>query len=84
MCLLAVTLQDISRFMWCRQWNPVYTVFMFEAMCYDAQSGLSWVASSMFVLVVLAFVVLTVRAGAFELISEEDYLFRYHSRRCLC
>ena len=84
MCLLAVTLQGISRFMWCRQWNPLYTVFMFEAVCYDAQSGLSWVASSMFVLVVLAFVVLTVRAGAFELLSEEDYLFRYHSRRCLC
>ena len=83
MCLLGVTLQDISRFMWCRQWNPFYTVVMFEAICYDEQSGLSWVASTMFVLVVFAFVVLTVRAGSFELISEEDYLFRYRSRHCL-
>ena len=46
-------------------------------------NSLSWVASTMFVLVVFAFVVLTVVAGSFELISEEDYLFRYRSRHCL-
>ena len=40
MCFLGVTLSDINRFLWCRAWNPVYTVLMHDAICYDVSRTL--------------------------------------------
>ncbi|KAL7567527.1 hypothetical protein ACA910_009535 [Epithemia clementina (nom. ined.)] len=84
MCLLSLTLEDVNRFFWCRNWSPVYTIFMYEAICYDAQTGLSWVASTTFAIVFCAFIVFLLRAGAFDPQEEDEYLREMRRCRVCC
>ena len=72
LCLLSLTLEDINRFMWCRVWSPTYTLFMHEAICYDAQQGLAWVAGTMLFIVAFSYVTLLLRAAVFGIVDEKE------------
>eukprot|EP00522_Entomoneis_paludosa_P012157 CAMPEP_0172446716 /NCGR_PEP_ID=MMETSP1065-20121228/6260_1 /TAXON_ID=265537 /ORGANISM="Amphiprora paludosa, Strain CCMP125" /LENGTH=710 /DNA_ID=CAMNT_0013197905 /DNA_START=4 /DNA_END=2136 /DNA_ORIENTATION=+ len=80
MCLLFVTLEEVNRFFWCRQWNPIYQQLMHEAVCVSAQTGLTWVSSTMLGIAVFSFIVFFLRAAAFDIEEEDDYLRSV--RRC--
>ena len=72
LCVLIATLEDINRFMWCRVWTPTYRLFVHNAICYDAQEGLAWVASTMFFIVTFSFVTILLRGAVFGIIEEEE------------
>ena len=72
MCVLGVTLEDLNRYLWCRQWQPVYASAMHNAVCYDGTTGLAWITITQFIIVILAFVILMLRAAAYEVEDEED------------
>jgi len=72
-CGISKLLESIKRVSWCRNWTPIYNQFMYDAICYDAQEGLAWVASSMFCILVFGFVILFLRAAVFEVETEGEF-----------
>jgi hypothetical protein len=61
LCTLAGLVRDIREFFQCRTWYPLYQNTVHDAMCYSATDGFSWIASSQFVVVLMAMIVLTCR-----------------------
>ncbi|KAL7576636.1 hypothetical protein ACA910_005573 [Epithemia clementina (nom. ined.)] len=83
-CVLTLTIEDVKRYFWCRNWSPVYVTFVHEAICYDAQTGLAWVASSMLCIVGFSMIALSLRAAIFEIEQEDEYLKNVQGRHLLC
>ena len=48
LCVLGQTVEDLNRYFWCRNWNPVYGFFMHDGICQDATEGIGWIAAAMF------------------------------------
>lgn len=84
MCDIFKALQDINVLAWCRNWNPIYTSFMYDAVCRDAQEGLAWVASTMLCILLFGFVILFLRAAIFDVESEDEFAVgaRLFARTC--
>jgi hypothetical protein len=61
LCTLAGLLRDIRGFFRCETWYPLYQNTVHDAMCYSATDGFAWIASSQFVVVFMAMIVLTCR-----------------------
>jgi hypothetical protein len=61
LCTLAGLLIDIRGFFRCGTWYPLYQNTVHDAMCYSATDGFAWIASSQFVVVFMAMIVLTCR-----------------------
>jgi hypothetical protein len=76
LCDVAAIMVTIREYFQCRNWYPLYETTVYEAMCYEGTKGFAWVASTQFVVVVMAMLLLTFR-GAFhdlEIVvgSDED------------
>ena len=48
LCVLGQTVEDLNRYFWCRNWNPVYGFFMHDGICQDATEGIGWIAAATF------------------------------------
>uniref|UniRef100_A0A7S2Y2X1 Uncharacterized protein n=1 Tax=Entomoneis paludosa TaxID=265537 RepID=A0A7S2Y2X1_9STRA len=72
-CIGGLTAEDLNQFLLCRNWFPVYEAFLYDALCFNGQEGMAWVAGSMTGIVFLSFFVLLFRAAAFDSEEEADY-----------
>lgn len=73
MCLLVVfgsvgqshqaTIRDFFR---CDNWNPIYELGAYEAVCYDGTEGFVWATACQIVIVFLTFIIWTLRAAIYE------------------
>jgi hypothetical protein len=76
MCSMVDILTDVRDFVQCGNWYPLYETTVYEALCYDGTRGFAYVASTQFVIVFMAFVVLTFRVAFFD-IQVGDEFFDY-------
>ena len=76
MCSMVAILTDVRDFVQCGNWYPLYETTVYEALCYDGTRGFAYVASTQFVIVFMAFVVLTFRVAFWE-IQVGDEFFDY-------
>lgn len=73
LCAVADILSDVRDFVQCSNWYPLYETTVYEAMCYDGTEGFAYVASTQFVIVFMAFVILTFRVAFWEIQVGDDY-----------
>ena len=78
LCSLTDILSDVRDFVQCGNWYPLYETTVYEALCYDGTKGFAYVASTQFVIVFMAFVILTFRV-AFGDIQVGDEFFDFVS-----
>jgi hypothetical protein len=70
LCEIAEILKRVQLFFQCENWFPLYETTVYRAFCYD---GFAYVASTQFVIVCMAFVIVTLRAAFWEVqIGDED------------
>lgn len=74
-CSVTETLGDVQTYFSCDNWHPLYEKTMYESVCYDGNEGFEWVATTQFLIVLFAFIMLTLRVGFVE-IEEEDNAVR--------
>jgi hypothetical protein len=72
LCEIAKVLESIRVFFQCRNWYPLYETTVHDAMCYSGTDGFAWVASTQFVVVFMAVVILTFRAVFYDIEVSED------------
>jgi hypothetical protein len=72
LCGIAEVLKSIIIFFQCRNWYPLYEATVHDAMCYSGTDGFAWVASTQFVVVFMAVVIVTFRAVFYEIEVSED------------
>jgi hypothetical protein len=74
LCTTTGILMDIRSFFQCRTWYPLYRNTVHDAMCYSATDGFSWIASTQFVVVFMAMIILTCRVVLYDdgIISVQD------------
>jgi hypothetical protein len=66
LCDVAEVLKSIRLYFQCENWYPLYETTVYEAMCYSGTEGFAWVASTQFVIVFMAMVVLTFRVVFYD------------------
>lgn len=71
-CTTAQLVRNIRYFFTCKTWYPLYEITVHQAMCYSAADGFSWIASTQFVIVFMAVIVLTFRSSLYDLEMEEE------------
>jgi hypothetical protein len=72
LCTITKILRDIRGFFQCRTWYPLYQNTVHDTLCYSATDGFSWIASTQFVVVFMAIIVLTFRSSLFDLEIMDD------------
>lgn len=73
MCSMVAILTDVRDFVQCGNWYPLYETTVYEALCYDGTRGFAYVASTQFVIVFMAFVVLTFRVAFWEIQVGDEF-----------
>jgi hypothetical protein len=61
LCGVADILRDVRVFFNCENFNPLYQGITYDTVCYSGTDGFAWVASTQFVIVFMAMVILTCR-----------------------
>ena len=57
------TIRDFFR---CDNWNPIYEFGAYETVCYDGTEGFVWATTCQIVIVLLTFIIWTLRAAIYE------------------
>ena len=57
------TIRDFFR---CENWNPIYEFGAYETACYDGTEGFVWATTCQIVIVLLTFIIWTLRAAIYE------------------
>lgn len=78
LCVLGSAMHDVQDYFACRNWRPVYRTVMHNAVCDSGTRGLYAIAVTQFVIVVLAMVMLTLRAAFVEDEQQERPLDSEH------
>ena len=65
LCGIAEVLRDIQIYFQCDNWFPLYETSAYNAMCYSGVDGFAWIASTQFIVVFMAMVLLTFRGVLF-------------------
>jgi len=66
LCEVADILKRVRLFFQCENWFPLYETTTYEALCYDSTDGFAYIASTQFVIVFMAFVILTFRVAFWD------------------
>ena len=66
-CGIVSILESIRQYFQCNNFYPVYETVVYDAICYQGMEGFTWVASTQFVVVVMAMVILTYRGAFYDL-----------------
>lgn len=61
------TIISVALFFSCQNWHPLYSVVAHEALCNEGAYGFRWLAISQLTVVLFALILLTVRAGLYEM-----------------
>ena len=72
MCRLIGFLVQIRLYLDCDNWHPLYTTTMWDAVCYNGTDGFLWVSATTLCITFFAMVMLTARAGFYELEMLDD------------
>lgn len=67
LCEVADILKKVREFFQCENWFPLYETTAYEALCYDGTDGFAYIASTQFVIVFMAFVILTFRVAFWDI-----------------
>jgi hypothetical protein len=71
LCRIGETLRNVRLFFKCDNWHPLYyESITYETLCYSGTEGFAWVASTQFVIVFMAMIILTLRVTFYE--DEEE------------
>jgi hypothetical protein len=70
--VLADFLAQIRQYLECRNWYPLYTSSLYDALCYSGTDGFAWVSITQIVIVFMAMLILTARVGFYEIEKEDD------------
>ncbi|GAX24993.1 hypothetical protein FisN_2Lh276 [Fistulifera solaris] len=65
-CNVANTLLDVQDYFACQNFHPVYEATVYEALCYEANRGLTWVAFTQILIVFLSMIMLMLRVAFVE------------------
>ncbi|KAG7337817.1 hypothetical protein IV203_015286 [Nitzschia inconspicua] len=66
LCEVADILTRVRLFFQCENWFPIYETTAYEALCHDGTDGFAYIASTQFVIVFMAFVILTFRVAFWD------------------
>ena len=67
LCDVAEITLTIRDYFQCRNWYPLYETTVYDAMCYEGTEGFTWVATTQFIVVFMAMVMLTLRGAFYDL-----------------
>lgn len=67
LCAITKLMVRLKDYFECNNWYPLYEESMYNALCYDGTDGFSWITWSQMAIVFLSILILTVRAGFYEL-----------------
>ena len=73
LCSLVAIVTEVRDFVQCGNWYPLYEKTVYEALCYDGTTGFAYVATTQFVIVFMAFVILTFRVAFFEIQVGDEF-----------
>ena len=79
-CTVANSIYDVGDFLTCANWNSLYVTVIYEAVCYQATTGFSWLATTQFLIIFFSLIMLTLRVAFYEIQDEEEIA---KQRRCL-
>jgi hypothetical protein len=66
LCDVAQVLKTVRLYFQCENWYPLYETTTYDAMCYSGTDGFAWVASTQFVVVFMAMIILTFRVVFYD------------------
>lgn len=67
LCEVAEILKQVRLFFQCENWFPLYETTVYNALCHDGTNGFAYIASTQFVIVFMAFVILTFRVAFWDI-----------------
>jgi hypothetical protein len=76
LCSVSEILNNIRLYFQCENWYPLYETTIYDAICYNGSTGFAWVASTQFIIVVMAMIILTLRG----ILYDDDVLISADSR----
>jgi hypothetical protein len=76
LCVFADLLADLRQYFECRNWYPLYTTTVYDAMCYSGTDGFAWVSITQMLIVFMAMIIVTARVAFYEIeisdVANED------------
>lgn len=82
LCGTAESVYNLTAYFSCQNFNGLYATVAYDAVCYNGNGGLAWVASTQFVVLVCAMVLLTLRSGFRESVDESQLRVVQMRRGC--
>jgi hypothetical protein len=80
LCQLWNTLVTVQTFFACDNWRPLYTLIVYDALCYQGIVGFTAMAASQICIVLLSMVMFTMRAAFIEIREDEEVLTDENAR----
>lgn len=71
LCAFGLLIFDLVQFFSCNNWRPLYSTVMYQATCYQGNTGFAWISSCQIVIVFCSMTILTLRAAFYQLRSED-------------
>lgn len=93
LCVTADTVLDTIDFFTCSNWNGLYSSVMYNAVCYNGNTGFGWIAATQIVILICSLIFLTLRVAFYELVDESEInksrpsctsCLRFRKSRCFC
>jgi hypothetical protein len=72
LCAVADILKRVRLFFQCETWFPLYETTTYEALCYSGTNGFAYIASTQFVIVFMAFIIVTFRVAFWDVQIGDD------------
>ncbi|KAL3906897.1 MAG: hypothetical protein SGILL_009090 [Bacillariaceae sp.] len=72
LCEVADILKQVRLFFQCETWYPLYETTTYDALCYGGTNGFAYIASTQFVIVFMAFVVVSFRTAFWDVQVGDD------------
>lgn len=63
LCDIGTIMRTVRLYFQCENWYPLYETTVYDAMCYSGTDGFGWIATTQFVIVFMAMVILTFRVA---------------------
>lgn len=80
LCEIAAILRRVRLFFQCENWFPLYETTVYQALCYDGTDGFAYVASTQFVIVCMAFLIVTLRTAFWDVQIGDDEEVEAHKK----
>lgn len=71
-CVLALSLVNAENFFTCDNWHPLYATAMYDTVCYEGNEGFAYIATTEFLIVFFAMIMLTLRVAFYDIDGEKE------------